>query len=161
MAIYDGTFTKYEEITSTKLNTMVSAINAHNHNDRYYTEAQQSAKYDKVKASAGDGSPGYLDSKVDSSTINVTANQLTVGNLLGTWSNESTSGTAPTDGFIHYYMIGYTGGVFGSSGGTTRTQNQGSAGGYGGVVGMTFPVKKGDAWSVSYSGTVKFISFGS
>jgi len=159
MTIYGDTFSKYERIASSKLNTMVSAINAHNHSDSYYLEAEQLAMYDKVKASAGDGTSDYLDGKVDNSSIKVTTNQLTLGNLLGSWTNVGTSGTAETDGFVHVFWNS-TSGLFGTSGGVTRTVNQGSAGGYGGISGITFPVRKGDAWSVT-GGTVNFIPFGS
>ena len=46
----------------------------------------------KVKASSGDGSPGYLDGKVDGDTMVVTANELVSVNefYVGTFSRDTT-----------------------------------------------------------------------
>ena len=44
MAIYSGTFTVFEKLAASKLNSMVTDINAHVHDARYYTESEVDTK---------------------------------------------------------------------------------------------------------------------
>lgn len=154
MTIYAGTFIEYEKLAASKLNAMVSAINTHTHDDRYYTKTESDDMADKVKASSSDATGNFLDNKVDSSTLKVISEQLKVGNLLGTWVDlgATTSGIAATDGFITGYGNNI---ISGSSAGTMRVRNEGP------YCGVCIPVKSGDAWSLSGSATRYWIPVGS
>lgn len=48
MSIYTGTFIRYEKLAASKLNSMVTDINAHVHDDRYYTESEVDTKTDFI-----------------------------------------------------------------------------------------------------------------
>jgi len=160
MAIYDGTFTLYELLVASKLNTMIAGINAHVHDDLYYTETEVDTKTYRVKASSGDATGDYLDSKVDASTIKVTSNKLKVGTIFGAWSGVGASGTATTDGIICAH--GTTGGyIYGTgstpSSGATKTGNQGHGTGY---YGVTMFVKKGESWYTSNMSNIYWLPIG-
>jgi len=155
MTIYAGTFIEYEKLAASKLNAMVSAINTHTHDDRYYTKTESDDMADKVKASSSDATSDYLDGKVDSATLKIASEQITVGVPLGDWValGATTSGTAATDGFIlgmsNSVIYGYT------PTGTLRVQNEGP------VCGLCMPVRKGDTWTLSGSNSRYWIPVGS
>ena len=44
MSIWSQTFAMYEKLRASKLNSLTAAINAHLHDDRYYTEGEVDAK---------------------------------------------------------------------------------------------------------------------
>jgi hypothetical protein len=83
----------------------------------------------------------------DGTSIKNTANVLSIGNVLGSWSSPGLSGTASTDCLIvawatpngTYTWTGTSGGVVRQSITTAANKD----------VSMCFPVKDGDAWIVN------------
>jgi len=158
MAIYDGTFTLYELLVASKLNTMIAGINAHVHDDLYYTETEVDTNLNKVKASSSDGTANYLDSKVDTSTVKVTADKLKLGTVFGAWQGAPAS-PAPTDGILcAYSTVGTTYGY--GHAGTPTGMNVANQGHGVGAYGVTLFVKKGDTWNTATLNTRYWLPIG-
>ena len=121
----------------------------------------------KVKASSTDSTEGYLDEKVDGTSVKVSSDQLEVGNLLGAWESKdnNTVYQAATDGFVMAYcnstqhrIIGYTDG---NNPPTTIRIRDHAAGPSVDNASITMPVRKGDYWKVENAQVVYWISLGS
>lgn len=169
MSIWNVTFAMYEKLRASKLNSMMAAINAHAHGTLYYTKGEvDGLDMTKVKATSVDPTADYLDGKVDNTTVKVTSNQLTVGNVFGAWQNVSASSGGPmtTDGILHVqcydtnaYLQGFT--DSGNPATVIRVVTPSTAG-YN-IGGLTMAVRKGDYWKLGggSSYTVYWLPIGS
>ncbi len=169
MSIWNETFAMFEKLRASKLNSMMAAINAHAHGTIYYTKGEvDGLDFTKVKATSVDPTAGYLDGKVDDTTVKVTSNQLTVGNIFGAWEikAEDTAYLAITDGFVtalgkpgsETWLYGYTDS---NNPPTTKRVQQWHDSAHPIRSSIMFPVKKNDYWKVTNSDTVYWLPIGS